>query len=153
MNYIKYYPVDVINGEGTRCTLFVSGCSHQCRGCYNKSSWSINAGSLFTTELADKIIEDLQDKRIPKQGLSLTGGDPLLPDNLESVLELVKRVKETCPDKDIWLWTGYTLPELSSAQSNVLKYIDVLIDGKYEEALKDTLHPWRGSTNQQVHYL
>ena len=88
MNYGEYYPVDVLNGEGTRCTLFVSGCIHQCRGCYNQSTWSADAGALFTDELAGQIIADLNDQRIKKQGLTLSGGDPLHPANLDQVVKV-----------------------------------------------------------------
>ena len=93
MNYHKYYPVDVVNGTGTRCTLFVSGCVHQCRGCYNQSTWKLDSGIPFTQELEDKIIEDLNDTEIKRQGLSLSGGDPLHPNNVPHILKLVKRVK------------------------------------------------------------
>lgn len=77
MNYHKYYSVDVVNGPGTRCTLFVAGCEHMCKGCYNKSTWSLNSGILYDKEVEDKIIKDLNDELIPRQGLSLSGGDPL----------------------------------------------------------------------------
>ena len=151
MNYSKYYPVDVLNGEGTRCTLFVSGCIHQCRGCYNQSTWSPDAGELFTEQLADQIIKDLNDQRIKKQGLTLSGGDPLHPANIEQVLKLIKRVKAECTDKDIWVWTGYELAELNQQQQEVVSLIDVLIDGKFIQELADPSLQWRGSSNQVVH--
>ena len=77
MNYHQYYPVDIVNGPGTRCTLFVSGCVHECPGCYNKSTWRVNSGQPFTKEMEDQIINDLNDTRIKRQGISLSGGDPL----------------------------------------------------------------------------
>ena len=153
MNYSKYYPLDVINGEGTRCTLFVSGCEHQCRGCYNQSTWSPDAGLLFTPELADQIIKDLNDTRIRKQGLTLTGGDPLHPKNLTQILQLVKRVKSECINKDIWMWTGYVRDQLTKQQLEVIHHIDVLIDGKFEKELADPNLKWRGSSNQTVHRI
>lgn len=153
MNYSKYYPVDVLNGEGTRCTLFVSGCIHQCKGCYNQSTWSPDAGALFTDELADQIIADLNDTRIKKQGLTLSGGDPLHPANAAQVLKLIQRVKSECKDKDIWLWTGYLLEELNALQQQIVALTNVLIDGKFEQSLADPNLPWRGSSNQVVHYL
>ena len=153
MNYSKYYPVDVLNGEGTRCTLFVSGCIHQCRGCYNQSTWSPDAGELFTEELAGQIIEDLNDPRIKKQGLTLSGGDPLHPANIEQVLRLIKRVKAECTGKDIWMWTGYKLAELNEQQQEIVSLIDVLIDGRFVQELADPSLQWRGSSNQAVHYL
>lgn len=79
MRYHQYYPVDIVNGPGTRCTLFVSGCVHECPGCYNKSTWRLNSGQPFTKEMEDKIIADLNDTRIHRQGISLSGGDPLHP--------------------------------------------------------------------------
>ncbi|WP_392559178.1 anaerobic ribonucleoside-triphosphate reductase-activating protein [Orbus mooreae] len=153
MNYHRYYPVDVVNGVGTRCTLFVAGCVHQCRGCYNKSTWSLDSGLPFTQELEDLIIKDLQDPEIRRQGLSLSGGDPLHPQNVPAILKLVKRVKTECDNKDIWLWTGYKLAELTVTQQAVLPYIDVLIDGKFIQELADPKLLWRGSSNQIVHQL
>ena len=153
MNYSKYYPIDVLNGEGTRCTLFVSGCIHNCKGCYNQSTWSPSAGELFTEQLADQIIHDLNDTRIKKQGLTLSGGDPLHPANVAEVLKLVKRVKAECIDKDIWIWTGYLLAELNVEQQQVVDLIDVLIDGKFVQELADPSLVWRGSSNQVIHYL
>lgn len=151
MNYHRYYPVDVVNGEGTRCTLFVAGCVHQCPGCYNKSTWGINSGKPFTQSLEDQIIKDLQDTEIKRQGLSLSGGDPLHPKNVPTILKLVKRVKAECDNKDIWLWTGYKLNELTDEQQSVVPYIDVLIDGKFLQDLADPKLLWRGSSNQIIH--
>lgn len=151
MNYHKYYSVDVVNGEGTRNSLFVSGCIHQCRGCYNKSTWKVDSGIPYNQELENKIINDLNSKEIPLSGLSLSGGDPLLPSNIPTILKLVKRVKNECEGKNIWLWTGYKLKELNEEQKEVLKYIDVLIDGKFEIENKDPSLLWRGSSNQIIH--
>lgn len=153
MNYSKYYPIDVLNGEGTRCTLFVSGCIHNCKGCYNQSTWSPDAGELFTEQLADQIIKDLNDQRIKKQGLTLSGGDPLHPANVAEVLKLVKRVKTECVAKDIWMWTGYLLADLNVKQKQIIDLVDVLIDGKFEKDLADPSLVWRGSSNQVIHYL
>lgn len=153
MNYSKYYPIDVLNGEGTRCTLFVSGCIHNCKGCYNQSTWSPDAGELFTEQLADQIILDLNDQRIKKQGLTLSGGDPLHPANVAEVLKLVKRVKTECVAKDIWMWTGYLLADLNVKQKQIIELVDVLIDGKFEKDLADPSLAWRGSSNQVIHYL
>ncbi|WP_353244048.1 anaerobic ribonucleoside-triphosphate reductase-activating protein [Providencia sp.] len=153
MNYHQYYPVDVVNGPGTRCTLFVAGCVHQCRGCYNQSTWRVDSGVPFTQEMEDQIIQDLQDTRIRRQGLSLSGGDPLHPANLPAVLKLVKRVKAVCPDKDIWMWTGYKLAELTLEQQKVVSLVNTLIDGKFEQDLHDPRLIWRGSSNQVIHHL
>lgn len=151
MNYHQYYPVDVVNGPGTRCTLFVSGCEHQCRGCYNQSTWRTDSGHPFTQAMEDQIIADLNDPRIRRRGLSLSGGDPLHPANVSAILALVKRVKAECPDKDIWLWSGYTLAELTPEQQAVIPYIDALVDGKFVQEQADPGLVWRGSANQIIH--
>ncbi|MCU7996132.1 anaerobic ribonucleoside-triphosphate reductase-activating protein [Shewanella glacialipiscicola] len=153
MNYHQYFPIDVLNGPGTRATLFVSGCEHQCRGCYNQSTWDVRSGHLFDSVMVDRIIADLSDKRIVRRGLSLSGGDPLLSANIDTILALVKRVKSECPSKDIWLWTGYVLDELSDKQRAVLTYIDVLVDGKFEQSLADPSLMFRGSSNQIIRLL
>ncbi|WP_064609210.1 anaerobic ribonucleoside-triphosphate reductase-activating protein [Photobacterium sp. J15] len=153
MNYHNYYPVDIVNGPGTRCTLFVSGCEHQCRGCYNQSTWRLDSGHPFTQEMEDQIIRDLNDNRIKRRGLSLSGGDPLHPANVADVLKLVQRVREECPGKDIWLWSGYVLDELTEVQRKVIELVDVMVDGKYVHEQRDPSLVWRGSENQVIHYF
>lgn len=153
MHIHRYYAVDIVNGPGTRCTLFVAGCEHQCRGCYNQSTWRIDSGVPFTLAMEEQLLADLQDTRIPRQGLSLSGGDPLHPHNVPHIRRLVKRVRQTCPGKDIWLWTGYRMQELNAAQRAVLDYLDVLIDGRFVEEEKDATLQWRGSRNQIVWQL
>lgn len=153
MRFHQYYSTDIVNGPGTRCTLFVSGCVHECAGCYNKSTWRLNSGKPFTIEMEDQIIRDLNDTRIKRQGISLSGGDPLHPENVPDILRLVQRIHAECPGKDIWVWTGYKLDELSRDQLAVVDLINVLIDGKFVQDLKDPMLIWRGSSNQVVHYL
>lgn len=153
MNIHQYYPVDIVNGPGTRCTLFVAGCEHACPGCYNKSTWRLNSGVPFTIEREELLIADLNDRRIPRRGLSLSGGDPLHPGNLADVGRLLRRVRRECPGKDVWMWTGYRLEELSIEQQKVITEVNVLIDGKFIEALKDPSLRWRGSSNQVIHTL
>ena len=143
MRIHRYYDVDIVNGPGTRCTLFVSGCEHQCRGCYNQSTWRLDSGVPFTLEMEERLLA----------GLSLSGGDPLHPHNVPHVRRLVKRVKQTCAGKDIWLWTGYDMQALSPAQRAILPWIDVVIDGRFEEAERDATLLWRGSRNQKIWYL
>lgn len=152
MNYCKYIPIDVLNGRGTRCTLFVSGCEHHCKGCYNQSTWNVNAGFPFTQEMSDTIIADLNDTRVRRRGLSLSGGDPLLPANLSAVKALCERVRAECaPEKDIWMWTGYVYDELTPEQREVVELVDVLVDGKFILELKDPSLDFRGSSNQIIH--
>ncbi|GAA5187707.1 anaerobic ribonucleoside-triphosphate reductase-activating protein [Ferrimonas gelatinilytica] len=153
MHYHQYFPVDVVNGPGTRCTLFVSGCEHQCRGCYNQSTWRLDSGHPFDQAMSDRIIQDLNDTRIRRRGLSLSGGDPLHPANVGAVLALVRRVRRETQGKDIWLWTGYERESLSEAQLAVIDYVDVLVDGPFIEAQKDMTLQWRGSRNQRIHAL
>ncbi|GAA0781371.1 MULTISPECIES: anaerobic ribonucleoside-triphosphate reductase-activating protein [Pseudomonadati] len=153
MFYSAYHSIDVVNGEGTRCTLFVSGCDHACKGCYNQSTWRVDAGHQFTQQLEDRIIADLNDTRIRRRGLSLSGGDPLHPANVSAVLQLVQRVRHECIDKDIWLWTGYQMSELTTAQAAIVAQVDVVIDGKFEQTLADPSLKWRGSANQIIHTI
>lgn len=150
MNYCRYYPVDVVNGPGTRCTLFVSGCVHQCRGCYNQSTWKLDAGMPFDEAMEQQIINDLQDEDIPRRGLSLSGGDPLHPQNLATVSRLVERVRHECPTKDIWCWTGYVIEDLTAEQWQVVKNLDNIVDGRFEQALLSPSLPWQGSSNQRI---
>jgi len=153
MYYSQYYPIDVVNGPGTRATLFVSGCSHQCKGCYNQATWSPSYGCPFTDIIEDQVINDLNDPRIKRRGLSLSGGDPLYPENVAAILRLVKRIRAECKGKDIWLWTGYLISELNDKQKEIIDLIDVLIDGKFEQEHADPSLKWRGSANQVIHFL
>nr|WP_234480168.1 anaerobic ribonucleoside-triphosphate reductase-activating protein [Erwinia sp. S38] len=133
--------------------MFVSGCEHQCPGCYNQSTWRVNSGVPFSIEMEERLIADLNDSRIPRQGLSLSGGDPLHPANLSDVRRLLSRVRRDCPGKDIWMWTGYQMAELSGRQQEVVALVNVLIDGKYVRELRDPALLWRGSSNQVIHRL
>jgi anaerobic ribonucleoside-triphosphate reductase activating protein len=156
----NYVPVDVVNGEGTRVTLFVSGCSHTCKGCYNQKTWRPDFGYEYTKEIEDAIIRDLNDSFIKKRGISLSGGDPLYCDNLETIYSLIKRVRRECPEKDIWLWSGYTLKQLEENKENskedMLRYkivtsVDTFIDGKFEQENYDPSLRFRGSSNKIIH--
>ena len=143
MNYDRYYTCDVVNGEGLRVTLFVTGCTHACPGCYNESIWNRRSGKPFTDEVRQRLLDECRDH----DGLSLSGGDPLLPANRPAIAELCRLFKQQYPDKDIWLWTGYLFEEVRHLE--MLRDVDVLIDGRY---LKDqpTTQPWRGSDNQRL---
>lgn len=150
MHYSAYYPFDVVNGAGIRSTLFVSGCSHKCSGCHNAVAINPKHGDEFTNEMLDKIIIDLKDTRVNRAGLSLSGGDPLYKDNLDMILHIVKTVKSQVPEKNIWMWTGYKFDELDAQRLEIVKYVDVLIDGKFVKELKDLKLKFRGSSNQQI---
>ena len=147
MNYASIIKEDFANGEGVRVSLFVSGCTHQCKNCFNKDLWNFGYGKPFTVEVENKILEALNKPYI--KGLSLLGGDPLMPQNRQAVLQLIERVRKELPKKDIWLWTGYTVEELSDCKE-ILDKIDVLVDGKFIEELADRKLKWRGSSNQRI---
>lgn len=153
MNYAKYYQTDVLNGLGTRCVLFVSGCAHHCKGCYNQSTWKPDSGHPFTQELADQIITDLTDQRIKRRGITFSGGDPLHPANQADVLALIKRIRAECPGKDVWMWTGYLYGKLTKRQKEIVELVDVLVDGPFVKELADPSLVWRGSSNQEVYWL
>lgn len=138
-----------MNGDGIRCTLFVSGCSHQCRGCYQKRSWKPSEGFRFDEQLEQRIIDDLTDTKIVRSGLSLSGGDPLFEQNLDDILRLVKRVKSET-SKSIFMWTGYLFEDLDEKRLEIINYVDVLVDGKFEKTLHDPMLRYRGSSNQRV---
>ena len=150
MNYLKYYPTDVVNGDGVRCTLFVSGCIHACRGCYQKKSWKVDAGFKFDDAMVQQIINDLADTKIVRRGLTLTGGDPLHDANLDEILRLCKIVKSEFPDKNIFMWTGYLYEELEGKRREIVDLVDVLIDGKFEQDNTAPNLRYRGSRNQRV---
>ena len=150
MNFSGYYEFDTVNGPGIRCTLFVSGCSHKCPGCHNRETINPRFGELFTEETVQRILKDLKDTKINRRGLSISGGDPLFFKNTKEVIALAKRVKEECPDKDIWLWTGYKISELNSEQREILEYVDFIVDGRFVKELKDPSLKFRGSSNQNI---
>jgi anaerobic ribonucleoside-triphosphate reductase activating protein len=143
MNFDRYYPCDVVNGEGLRVTLFVTGCEHACPGCYNRSTWNRLAGQPFTAKVREAILDLCADH----DGLSLSGGDPLLPANRAAIADLCRRFKQRYPAKDIWLWTGYLFEDIQHLE--LLRDVDVLIDGPYRED-RPTTQPWRGSDNQRL---
>lgn len=146
LKYLRYDTGDLVNGEGVRCTLFLTGCPHFCKGCHNPISWNPFNGDKVDDALIARIIEDLKDHT----GFSLTGGDPFYWVNRAGVENLLKRIKTAWPDKDVWLWTGYTYAQIKD--SPILQYVDVLIDGKFEKD-NPTTKPWRGSDNQELIYL
>lgn len=151
MNYSSINWIDDKNGDGCRLTLFVSGCPHKCEGCFNKKTWSYHSGEEFSQEIEDSIFKYFEKNKSYLKGLSILGGEPMAPRNVERVGELLKKFKESYPEKDIWVWSGYTLEELTTPeQIETLKLIDTLVDGRYEESLRDTELRFRGSSNQRI---
>ena len=157
MHYCKIKTDDIANGPGVRVSLYVSGCPHRCKGCFNPETWDYNAGKPFTEKEIQKIIDSLKPEYI--SGLSLLGGEPLAEQNRKEVALLVQRVKELFPDKTIWCWTGFLYEDLLSEKvkdknlSYLLDTLNVLIDGPFIESQKDLSLRYCGSKNQKVYFL
>ena len=161
-NYMKIKTFDISNGEGIRTSIFFSGCHFHCKGCFNKEAWDFDAGRPFTREVYENEIKPTINEHV--SGISILGGEPLHPNNMQEVCELIEWFKHDFPDKTIWLWTGYTLNEIKSRCSvydipsdmdaicvrMVLLQIDVLVDGQFIEEQKDLTLKWRGSKNQRI---
>lgn len=156
MNYgnIKYY--DIANGEGVRTSLFVSGCTHHCKNCFNPETWDFRYGKPFTKQVEDEIIKSLKPDYI--NGLTLLGGEPMEKANQRALLPFLKRVRESCPQKTIWCYSGYLfdseLLNESRARCEVtdqmLSFIDILVDGEFKEEQKDITLRFKGSANQRI---
>lgn len=146
MYYCGIKKTDIANGPGVRVSLFVSGCRNQCPGCFNPETWDFDYGDPFTEKTEDEIITALRPSWI--RGLSILGGDPMEPENQKEILPFIRRVKETYPEKDIWLYTGYRLEQVWD--SPLLSYVDVVVDGPFVEKEKDAGLAFRGSRNQRI---
>lgn len=136
----------MLNGDGLRVVLWVSGCSHHCKGCQNPITWDPNDGLLFDQEAKEEIFAELDKSYV--SGLTLSGGDPLFPGNRSAITALVKEVKDKYPTKTIWLYTGFSWEEIMDLE--LIPYVDVVVEGKFVEELKDTTLHWKGSSNQRV---
>ena len=148
MNYANIKHHDVANGPGIRVSLFVSGCTHHCKGCFNAEAWSFTYGEPFTQQTVEEILLALQPAYI--QGLSLLGGEPFEPENQPAVLDLVRQVRAAYPEKDLWAYSGYTLEQLQTLAPELLAQITVLVDGPFVESQKDMRLAFRGSANQRI---
>ena len=156
MNYAEIKYCDVANGPGVRTSLFVSGCSHHCPGCFNEIAWDFNYGKPFTQDTIDSIIESLKPDYI--QGLTLLGGEPFEYSNQKGLLPLVRQVREGLPQKDIWCFTGFlfdkdiieNMCKRWKETNELLSYIDVLVDGRFVEELKNLNLKFKGSENQRT---
>ena len=145
MRYHNITHDDMLNGDGLRVVLWVSGCEHKCYNCHNKITWDINNGLIFDDNAKEEIFRQLEKDYI--KGITFSGGDPLHKQNRTEVFNLVKEIKTKFPKKDIWLYTGYTWEEINDL--DIIDYIDVLVDGKYIEELSNPELEWRGSSNQR----
>lgn len=156
MHYGNIKECDIADGPGVRVSLFVSGCRHHCKGCFNPETWDFKYGKPYTEETEEEILRLLAPDYI--QGLTLLGGEPFEPENQGVLAALLERVREAYPDKDIWCYTGY-LYDVDLAlggkvhtdvTDEMLSYIDVLVDGEFVEELKDVTLVFRGSSNQRI---
>lgn len=156
MNYGLIKKNDIANGAGVRVSLFVSGCTHHCKGCFNEETWDFNYGKKYTEDTQQEILKALNFKHIA--GLTLIGGEPMEPLNQQVLVELVREVKEKFPNKNIWCYTGYDFEKdlfsegraRCSVTDELLKNIDVLVDGKFEIDKKNISLKFRGSENQRI---
>jgi anaerobic ribonucleoside-triphosphate reductase activating protein len=145
MNYHNITKDDLLNGDGIRVVLWVSGCNHYCPGCQNPVTWDPNDGLEFNKEVIDELFEELKKKHI--SGVTFSGGDPFYPENREYILALAAYVKQVI-HKTVWMYTGYSWEEIKDEKG--MDSFDVIVDGEYVESLRDTSLKWRGSSNQRV---
>lgn len=156
MYYGKIRENDIANGTGVRVTLFVSGCRNHCKNCFQPETWDFNYGVPYTAETEAHILESLSRPYI--QGLTLLGGEPMEPENQRVLVQLLRKVRSIHPEKDIWCYTGYTIEQLQDTHSRChcevtdefLSLIDVLVDGRFVDELRDITLKFRGSSNQRI---
>ena len=146
MRYHNITKDDMLNGDGLRVVLWVAGCEHRCEKCHNPVTWDVGGGLEFDAAAKEELFSELNKPYI--SGITFSGGDPLHPQNRDEVGKLIGEYKEKFPDKTIWLYTGYEWHEIKDLP--FIKNIDILVDGKYIDALRDVNLPWRGSSNQKV---
>lgn len=155
MNYASINEMDIANGTGLRVNLFVSGCTHHCKGCFNPEAWDFNYGKKFTEKTEQQIIEYMNFDYI--KGITILGGEPMEPENQKALLPFIKKIKSMFPNKDIWIYSGYTLEEMlegklskTATTKEILKTADILVDGEFIETKKNLKLKFRGSSNQRI---
>ena len=156
MNYGNIKKTDIANGEGVRVTLFVSGCTHHCRGCFNPETWDFGYGQPFTEETQSELLEALAPAFIT--GLTLLGGEPMEPDNQRALVPFLRRMRTALPGKDVWCYSGYTMDKdmvpggaaFCEVTQEMLSLLDVLVDGEFVEEKKDISLVFCGSSNQRL---
>lgn len=146
MRYHNITTDDMRNGDGLRTVLWVSGCNHRCSGCHNPVTWDAECGLVFDEAAEQELFDKLSEDYI--SGITFSGGDPLHPANIDEVTRLAKRVREQLPCKTVWLYTGYSWEDIRDKE--IIAYVDVLVDGRYESSLHDVKLHWKGSSNQRV---
>jgi len=147
MRYNKIRKMDIANGPGIRVSIFMQGCTFHCKNCFNPETHDFEGGKEFTNETIDRVLELCNNETV--EGLSILGGEPLHPRNIEGTAKLAKAFKEENPNKNLWIWSGF-LFDRDLKNEEVLQYIDVLVDGQYVEELHNPTLKWRGSSNQRV---
>ena len=147
MRYNIVRKMDISNGPGVRVSVFMQGCEFHCKNCFNPETWDFNGGKEFNSGTIDEVLKLGGENHI--KGLSILGGEPMHPKNIEATTELAKSFKEKYPNKNVWVWSGFKFDE-DLKDKEVLKYIDVLVDGRYSDELHDPTLKWRGSSNQRV---
>lgn len=156
MNYCEIKKCDIADGLGVRVSLFVSGCTHHCKGCFQPETWDFDYGNIFSKDTENEILKALKPDYI--KGLTLLGGEPFEPENQKELLPFLKKVKETYPNKDVWCYTGYLMDSellsLSRARceytDEMLSLIDILVDGEFVEEKRNLMLKFRGSENQRI---
>ncbi len=155
MNYGAIKKCDIANGVGVRTVLFVSGCTHHCKGCFQPETWSFDYGERYTKETEDEIIESLKPDYV--DGITLLGGEPFEPENQRELVKLLRRIKKELPQKTVWSFSGYTYEELTGdsravceVTNEMLSMLDVLVDGEFVEAKRNISLRFRGSENQRL---
>ena len=146
MRFAQIRKEDISNGPGIRVSLFVQGCNRHCDGCFNPETWDYDKGQIFNRRIQELFLDLGKEKRIT--GFSILGGEPL--DQDERMLELIKKIKERYPDKTIWMWTGHTYEDLTDEQMEIVKFIDVLVDGPFIISQRCPSKRFRGSMNQRI---
>ena len=147
MRYNKIRKMDISNGPGVRVSIFLQGCHFHCKNCFNPETWDFEGGDEFTEKTVEEIMQLCSKSYI--KGLSILGGEPMHPNNIKATEMLAKEFKKRYPEKNLWVWSGYTFEDYLSKQ-DVIKYIDVIVDGQYKDEFHNPKLEWRGSENQRV---
>ena len=148
MRYNKIRKMDISDGPGVRVSIFMQGCTFKCKNCFNPETHDFKGGTEFTDETIDKVLSLAKPDHI--KGLSVLGGEPMHPVNIDGTMRLVKAFKEKYPNKSVWVWSGFLYDDIMERNKEIFNYIDVLVDGQYDDSLHDPTLKWRGSSNQRV---
>ena len=148
MRYNKIRKMDISDGPGVRVSIFMQGCTFKCKNCFNPETHDFKGGTEFTDETIDKVLSLAKPDHI--KGLSVLGGEPMHPVNIDGTMKLVKTFKEKYPNKSVWVWSGFLYDDIMERNKKIFNYIDVLVDGQYDDSLHDPTLKWKGSSNQRV---